>query len=118
MSLGLKHTQLRATLRWIGDCRCNWYHATLNIGETLAAGGQQVEGSDADLGSCADDVDATANAQFQQGTQAITHGVASDEDEARVKSFATGEVMLQTALQTTPYRLDAWLWVRLCIYLF
>ena len=82
----------------------------------MAAGGQQVEGSDVAAGTCADDVEATANAQFQQATQAITHGIASEGEEIRAKYFATGEVLLQTALETTPYRLDAWLWVRLAIH--
>ena len=92
--------------------RCNWYHATLNIGETLAAGGQQAEGSDIAAGPCADDVDATANAQFHQATKLITDGVMEESETLRAQSLAAGEVLLQTALEITPYRLDAWLWVK------
>jgi hypothetical protein len=90
---------------------CNWYHATLNIGETLAAGGQQAEGSDATGGeTCAEDTDATANAQFQQATQAITQAIASQEEDERARMFATGEVLLQESLKVVPYRLESWLW--------
>jgi len=90
---------------------CNWYHATLNIGETLAAGGQQAEGTDATGGeTCAEDTDATANAQFQQATQAITQAIASQEEDERARMFATGEVLLQESLKVVPYRLESWLW--------
>jgi hypothetical protein len=94
---------------------CNWHHATLNIGETLAAGGQQADGSAAatDGGlTCAADADATANTQFQQATASITTAIALPEQdvEERAMAFAAGEVLLQQMLAETPLRLDGWLW--------
>ena len=57
----------RGLLQWVvvkpGDALfipCNWWHATLNIGETVAVGGQQLQGKVVEGGSCPRDVYAEA----------------------------------------------------------
>lgn len=57
----------RGLLQWVvvkpGDALfipCNWWHATLNIGETVAVGGQQLQGKVVERGSCPRDVYAEA----------------------------------------------------------
>ena len=54
-------------LQWVvvtpGDALfipCNWWHATLNIGETVAVGGQQLQGKVVEGGSCPKDLYADA----------------------------------------------------------
>jgi hypothetical protein len=103
---------------------CNTYHATLNLDETLAFGGQQparLRGQSQSPGElpvatpCPSDRDAVSNGQFVNATDVIRRALASQVDEgnsavAATKLFALGEVLLQQCLGVAPLRLDAWLW--------
>lgn len=109
---------------------CNWYHATLNIGDTLAFGGQQVtrqqDGSPspspspsatASMDGCPADVDAQADTVFGTATTALTR-VLESVDAAQgsrletdlTKMLAIGEGLLQRCLMTMPLRVDVWIW--------
>eukprot|EP00035_Acanthoeca_spectabilis_P030449 m.476788 g.476788 ORF g.476788 m.476788 type:complete len:473 (-) comp41799_c0_seq1:27-1445(-) len=97
---------------------CNWYHATLNIDETLAVGGQQpalaagtpADGKNPSPAMCPSDADATAHINFVQATAAIARASADVDLVTSAKLLAMGEVLLERSLETAPLRLDAWLW--------
>lgn len=99
---------------------CNWYHATLNLAQTLAVGGQETADNDRrgpNVSVCPTDTDAHANLGFVAATEAIRHGLAAptggatDEgSENPLKALAIGEQLLQRSLAVAPLRIETWIW--------
>lgn len=100
---------------------CNWYHATLNLGHTLAVGGQQPasndRGGESAPNACPTDTDAQANLGFVAATEAIRHALAAPGGEASednkkdlIQSLAIGEELLQRSLAVAPLRIESWIW--------
>ena len=87
----------RRKLQWVvvrpGDALfvpCNWWHATLNIGETLALGGQQ-QGPPPEGGSCPRDLYAEAT----EVMGAVSRGVRQRQAEGGALSAAEAQEGLQ-----------------------
>ena len=99
---------------------CNWYHATLNLGHTLAVGGQQPatndKGGESAPNACPTDTDAQANLAFVAATEAIRHALVAPSGEASadmkdlIRSLAIGEELLQRSLSVAPLRIESWIW--------
>jgi hypothetical protein len=97
---------------------CNYYHATLNLGQSLALGGQQpfIGGHASSVVKCPADMDAQANTAFGAATESIRQalerpdGKGGSSIEGKIRSLAMGEALLQHSLSVAPLRIDLWLW--------